>query len=403
MTSKTQMSGRKRKTYQEGGVKWPRRRQSVLYDLNRAAMGYWHRQLVNCKEVLDYVRARGWDDPVALARRYRLGYAPGHGSDSPGFVAYTLSRGFRGLDSREDLERALLAAGLARRHEASGRVYDLFRGRLMFPIPGRTELDQLGSDHARIVAFGGRILPREQERLEKRGRPAPKYINTPETPIFKKGSLFYGWPWAAAAIQAERRVIVLEGYTDLLRVREAGILNVVACLGTAVTPEHMQSIAKLFRSRVRERPVEVVLATDADLAGRRAAERGARVVLQAGFRARIATFEGGQDPDDMLRDAGVDGVELFREAIDGAQTPVRNYLDVIEAAGTPFWSSLSALVRVLRDVQERAAGAAEHLLQSDAERVAYRLVQQGQFPVEPDNVLDLFRAARVAKEDAGHG
>jgi len=381
-------------------VKWPRKRNDVLYALNRAAMAYWHRHLLENEEALEYLRSRGWPDPEVLARRYRLGCAPVYKSGTPGFVAHVLEKGFPGTTSREDLEQALIAAGLARRHDESGRVYDLFTGRLMFPIPVDADLDQLGSPDVRIVAFGGRILPREEKRLLERGRNAPKYINTPETTVFKKGGLFYGWSWAAPAIQAERRVIVLEGYMDLIRVREAGITNVVACLGTAVTPEHMKLLSRLFRStHVSGQPVEVVFATDADSAGRRAAERGARVVLQAGFRARIATFEGGKDPDDLLRDLGEQGEALFRKAIEEAQTPVRNYLDVIEEAQVPFWSSLSTLVRVLRDVQEHAAGAPDHLLRNDAERVALRLAQQGQFPIEADNVLDLFRAARARVEE----
>src|SRR5690606_31608538 len=152
------------------------------------------------------------------------------------------------------------------------------------------------------------------------------YINTPETTVFKKGGLFYGWSWAAPAIQAERRVIVLEGCMDLIRVREAGITNVVACLGTAVTPEHMKLLNRLFRStHVSGQPVEVVFATDADSAGRRAAERGARVVLQAGFRARFGTFEGGKDRDDLLRSLGWQGAERVLKAIQVAQTPVWNY------------------------------------------------------------------------------
>lgn len=383
---------------EDGRIRWPRRRLGVLYALNRAAMNYWHRQLLATPDAIEYLRSRGWDDPVGLARRYRLGYAPGYGSRVSGFVAHTLANGFEGTEDRTDLENALVAAGLARRSDRDGRVYDLFIGRLMFPIPRKVDLDQMASPSADIVAFGGRILPSEQARLEARGRSAPKYLNTPETPLFHKGGLFYGWPWAAGAIQAERRVIVLEGYTDLIRVREAGILNAVACLGTAVTPEHMAAVAKLFRTR--SDGVEVVLATDADVAGRKAAERGARVVLRSGFRARIATFEGGKDPDELLKSSGEEGPALFRQVIAEAQTPVRNYLDVVEEADIPYWDSLSALVGLLRDVQERAAGASEELLRGDAERVAKRLALRAQLPIEPDNVLDLFRAAHEAEAGA---
>lgn len=373
-------------------VTWPRRRLDVLYALNQAAATYWHKLLLRNGEVLDYLRDRGWADPVALARRYGLGYAPDSEDRAPSFVRMILARGFSGTEGREDLERALLAAGIARRNRKDGRLRDLFYGRLMFPIPRAGEVGQVLREASEIIAFGGRILPRGERRAAELGWPAPKYVNTPETALFHKGAILYGLPWARRAVLAERRLVIFEGYMDLIRVRESGIENVAACLGTALTAEHMRTLRALRLVGSTQRPIEIVLATDGDMAGRKAAERGSRVVLEAGLIARVVTFPDDQDPDEILRSGDPAVIEEFRKLIVHAPTPVINYLDVVcdMHGGAPWTRSLRSFVKVLRDIRDRSTGASFVQLQQDAKAVALRIGKlESDFPLDASNILDL--------------
>jgi DNA primase len=398
-------------------------KRETLMALNRAAMDYWHTQLLHTPAVLDYLRGRGWPEAEAVAKRYRLGYAPGPMDRALGFVRHIVAAGWPGLD-RAALEEALLAAGLAKRGlprgETPGTLRDVFYGRLIFPVPENGELDQLAHETTRIVAFGGRTVPGAlpPARDPDRGEP-PKYLNTPETVLYQKRKLFYGWPWAKGAIRTTREAIVLEGFLDYIRVREAGIQNILACNGTSLTTEHMKLLAKVAGKETETRKkarLSVVMMTDADAAGRRAAERGARVVLAAGFRARIATFGGGKDPDDLLRDAGADGAALFRGIVAQAQTPVMNYLDVlgeVHPRGAPWAESLRDLVAVLRNLQRRAAGYGEdeetaadagvvELVKQDAERVAARFKLHGGFSLEVAHVVDLLTDAPAGLDHGDH-
>lgn len=387
-----------------GLFSWPRRRLGVLYALNRAAAVYWHRLLLRNEEALEYLRSRGWSDPVALARRYGLGYAPGPGDPAPSFGRLVLARGFPGTKDRQDLERALLAAGLVRRSRKDDRLHDLFFGRLMFPIPRAGEPGNVLQIASEIIAFGGRILPKAEARAAQLGRPAPKYVNTPDTVLFRKGSVLYGLPWARRAVLAERRLVVLEGYMDLIRVRESGIHNVAACLGTSLTSDHMRMLRSVRLAGSAQRPLEIVLATDGDAAGRKAAERGARVVLDAGFVARVVTFPDGQDPDEMLCSGEPEAVEKFRELLAHAPTPVVNYLDVVcdTYGGAPWSSSLRSLVIVLRGIRDRSVGASPVQMQRDAKAVALRLGKlESDLPLDTDNILDLFGYRPGAPDEGG--
>ena len=190
----------------------------------------------------------------------------------------------RGLDTAP-----YLAAGLLKTRE-SGGLYDSFRHRWMFPIR-----DQVG----RVVAFGGRKLREEDE---------PKYLNSPDTPIFDKSSICYGLHQATETIRATRRAVVVEGYTDVIACHQAGETNVVATMGTALTPKHARILRRLCD--------EVVLVFDGDDAGQRAADRALEVFFAEPVDVRIAVLPGGADPADLL--AQERGVEQWRAAIDTA-------------------------------------------------------------------------------------
>ncbi len=183
---------------------------------------------------------------------------------------------------RRHPEGVLVKAGLAVQPEAGKNPYDRFRKRLMFPIRGRD-----GS----LIAFGGRLL----------GDGEPKYLNSPEGPLFSKRSTLFNLDRARVPISRSSEALVVEGYFDCLSLHREGITNVVATLGTALTPEHARTLKRLLGGEGR-----VLVSFDADSAGRRAAASAARMLLEAGVDMAIVTLEGGKDPDDVIREQGVD-------------------------------------------------------------------------------------------------
>ncbi|NNE43941.1 MAG: DNA primase [Gemmatimonadetes bacterium] len=186
-------------------------------------------------------------------------------------------------------------AGLAIRRDSGTGYYDRFRGRLMFPI------ETLGN---KVVGFGGRILEDGE----------PKYLNSPETPIFQKRRMLYGFPQARDGLRALREAILVEGYTDVLALSQAGFTNVLASLGTAFTEDHAK-----FLARTTER---VVVVFDGDDAGMKAAQTSIAPLLSAGLAVRVVLLPGGQDPDSLVREGGA---EAFSRAVEAA----RPALDVV--------------------------------------------------------------------------
>jgi len=222
-----------------------------------------------------YLAGREIDLPTA--KRLGLGYAP---------------RGKALLEEMQRLgigEETLLDAGLAVRRD-DGSVAARFRGRLIFPIS-----DQRG----RIVAFGGRIL----------GEGEPKYLNSPESPIFSKGKSLYNLNAARNAIRKEETAILVEGYFDVIRLVLAGIEHVVAPLGTALTPDQAQLLKRYAPA--------VTLLYDSDQAGLRATFRAGDELLRQGVRVRVATMPAGEDPDTIVRSGGAGALQpILDDAVD---------------------------------------------------------------------------------------
>ncbi|HXJ36696.1 MAG TPA: DNA primase [Candidatus Eisenbacteria bacterium] len=274
----------------------PRQRTEPLIAVNQAAAAWFRAQLqgpqgARCRK---YVEERGIT--AASIERYGLGYAPGSGD--------ALARQLRA--DGQSIDDAL-TAGLVGRSQ-DGRLYDRFRDRLMFPI----------SDLAgRTIAFGGRVLP----GAPASDNPPPKYLNSPESPLFKKGQTVYGLALARDAIRARDRVVVVEGYLDVIAVAQAGIGEVVAPLGTALTVDQL---------RVLRRFTEAVIACfDGDEAGRRAAARSFPTFVEAGLWGRGVFLPAGDDPDTFVRSRGGDA--LARE-LERAVPLVDAYVDSL--AGT---------------------------------------------------------------------
>ncbi len=193
------------------------------------------------------------------------------------------------LRSRNANERAALDAGLLKERE-SGGFYDLFRNRLMFPIQ-----DQIG----RVVAFGGRRINDEDE---------PKYVNSPETPLFNKSATLYALNHAAKTIQQTRTVLITEGYTDVIACHQGGFSNAVATLGTSLTRQHATILRRLCDT--------VVLLFDGDAAGERAADRAAEVFFSEPLDVKVCTlkeFTDAKDPDELLKTEN--GAQVFTAAL----------------------------------------------------------------------------------------
>lgn len=179
-------------------------------------------------------------------------------------------------------------AGLVRRRREGQGYFDLFRERVMFPIRKVT---------GEVIGFGGRILDKGE----------PKYLNSPETPLFHKGRVLYGLDQTARYIRSEDRVIVVEGYMDLIAMFQAGIHNLAATLGTALTLDHAYALRKLTPN--------ITVLFDGDAAGQNAAEKSLPILLQAGLRPRGLTLPDNLDPDEFIKARGVAALE---QLLDGA-------------------------------------------------------------------------------------
>ena len=276
----------------EGGDDRPREDKTDLYALLDAAASFYQKELSNSQPARAYCEQRGLD--AETCQRFRIGWAPG-GWDGVK----------RALGSNEHRLQLLDQAGMLSSGDR-GNKYDRFRERLMFPI-----LDRRG----RVIAFGGRVLeskpsahPARED--QKTGIPAdtsqhsPKYLNSPETPLFHKGrELFALWQVRQANTKLER-LLVVEGYMDVIALHQAGITQAVATLGTATTHEHAEL---LFRAAP-----DVVFCFDGDRAGRSAAWRALESVLprmRDGRQAFFLFLPEGEDPDSLVRKEGRVGFE----------------------------------------------------------------------------------------------
>jgi len=249
-------------------------RETDLVPLMEKAMEFYRAELKNAPRAIEYLKGRGLEGRIA--GRFGIGYAPEdwQALKAP-FPAYE--------------DPALVECGLVVENE--GKRYDRFRDRVMFPIFNARGI---------VIGFGGRVL----------GAGEPKYLNSPETPLFEKGRELYGFAQASDAIRAARRALVVEGYMDVVALAQFEVGYAVATLGTATTPVH---VAKLLR--VAD---EIVYCFDGDAAGRKAAWRALEVSLPLATDAKSMKFQflpDGEDPDTYVRRHGKEQFErLVREA-----------------------------------------------------------------------------------------
>ncbi len=295
-----------------------------LHEANEAAAEWFTAQLAapHGRTGLDYLRRRGLSGESIA--RFRLGYAP---------------------DTRDALKRALMAkgiaegllleAGLVAKPDDERATYDRFRGRVMYPITDR---------RGRVIAFGGRVI----------GDGQPKYLNSPETPIFQKGRVLYALREARAAMEGGAELIVVEGYMDVIALHQAGFDGAVAPLGTALTETHIEELWRL-------KP-EPLLCFDGDEAGRRAAVRAAERVLpllRPGHSLRFAFLPEGEDPDSLIREAGAAALSAtLTQAL-----PLVEWLWQIETGGRKL-DTPERRAGLRKSLRDRAAVIAERSVQS---------------------------------------
>jgi len=272
-----------------------------LYEINAFARDWFRRQLLDehvGARARAYLESRGVGADVA--ERFGLGYAPDE------WRALREAAAQHGLD-----EALMLEVGLLGKSEKSEEPYDRFRDRIIFPIEGLS---------GRVIAFGGRILRAD-------AKDAPKYLNSPETPIYQKGQNLYGLSWARHAIRKEERALVVEGYMDVVSVAARGFENVVAPLGTALTREQAHLLAKYCP--------RVLLLFDSDAAGLKATFRAADVLLEEGLHAAVVTLPQGEDPDTVVRK---EGPQALRRYMDDALDVLDRKLQILEQKD--FFSSI---------------------------------------------------------------
>jgi len=198
--------------------------------------------------------------------------------------------------------KAVLQSGLVIEKEDGSNVYDRFRGRVIFPIKDL---------HGCIIGFGGRVIGDDEN---------PKYLNSPETPLYQKSQVLFGMDIAKQAIRKEDQAILVEGYLDQMRATQHGILNTIATCGTALTPKQ----AGILRNYT----CNVVLVFDSDKAGRTAADKGFEVLREKGIKVKTVSLPEGQDPDSFIHEKGA---EKFIEKIKIAKPFLESYIDTVVA------------------------------------------------------------------------
>lgn len=256
-----------------------------VIELNKLALEFWESELQSkdkkAKAARKYLEERGISEEIQ--KQFHIGFSP----DSWDSLLNRLKE--KGAD-----EKLIEQSGLVSVNEEKDRVFDRFRGRIMFPV-----LDVSGNP----IAFGARAMGDDQ----------PKYLNSPETPAYVKGQHLYGLFQSKEAIRQKKFAILVEGYLDLIALYQFGITNVAASLGTAFTSEQSKLLSRLTK--------KVVINYDGDSAGIKAARRAIEELLPQDFEIKVLVLPDGQDPDDFVRANGADGYNQTR----GRALPFLNF------------------------------------------------------------------------------
>ena len=292
----------------------------ALYEANEFAADWYRRQLAGeaGRAAREYLNRRGIGGEAV--ERFRLGWAP------EAWTALGDAARAQGITNA-----VLLAVGLVKEPKQPGREpYDAFRGRIIFPI------EDLGG---RVVAFGGRVL---DDSL-------PKYLNSPDTPVYHKGAELYGLGWSRGAIRKSETALVVEGYMDYVSLAAQGVTNVVAPLGTALTPEQADRIARYAH--------RAILLYDSDKAGLRATFRSGDALLRAGLEVLVATLPEGEDPDSLVRARGAKALAKYLE---DAVDVLERKIGILEQRD--FFNSISGTRRAIDALIPTVRAASDEVL-----------------------------------------
>ncbi|MFO7890846.1 MAG: DNA primase [bacterium] len=291
----------------------------ILFYTNNTAKDFFTSCLYQTRagaKALSYIKQRGFTSETI--KKFQIGYAPNRWD---GLIL---------LAQRSNLPlQHLEKAGLIIKRRNGSGFYDRFRGRIIFPITNTT---------GKVIGFGGRIIKQEKNQ--------PKYINSPETRIYKKGFQLYGLDLAKKAIRHKDRILLVEGYTDVMRLHQNDFNNAVSTLGTALTVNQAQILARYSKN--------VTLLFDGDSAGFKAALRGVDVLFKAGIRVNIAPLPHGIDPDSYLLQKGQ---KIMNEHIQTAQSFVEFHLQQLKKNGSfnsPYAKAEAAknLLNTVRNIKD---------------------------------------------------
>ncbi|MGA8979115.1 MAG: DNA primase [Pedococcus sp.] len=353
-------------TYEEGGR--PRDgeslgRRSRLVEAHRVAQEFYHHALLNSPEARigrDFLRERGFDSEAA--KRFGVGFAPRGGEE--------MSRHLRAKGFTDD---ELILGGLSGR--GSRGLYDRFRGRLVWPIRDIT---------GDTVGFGAR-------RLYEDDRIAAKYLNTSETPIYKKSSVLYGLDSAKKSIAGDRKAVIVEGYTDVMACHLAGIEGAVATCGTSFGVDHIKLLRRIMRDEADLAPARVVFTFDGDAAGQKAAMRAFGEDQRWASQSFVAVADGGMDPCELRIAQGDDAVRhLIDDAVPMFEFAVRTTIERFDL------STAEGRVQGMR-----AAAPIVNSIRDSSMRPEYVRTVAGWIGVEVEQVqAEVARAQRMAARDA---
>ncbi|MGL5615412.1 MAG: DNA primase [Sarcina sp.] len=261
------------------------KKREILFNINKQVGKYYFLNLQKEAEIKEYFYRRGLTEKTI--RSFGLGYAKDGWRETLGF-----------LKSLKLNEEMIKETGLIVFNEEKKVTYDRFRNRVIFPV---------FDVHNNVIGFGGRVLDDSK----------PKYLNSPETIVFDKGTNLYGLNFAIKSGIKDRTIIMVEGYMDCISLHQHGITNVVASLGTALTPGQ----GKLLRKYVDK----VIISYDADVAGQKATLRGLDILTEIGLEVKVLKIPKGKDPDEFIR---VNGKEAFKKLLDNAKQLIDYKIDI---------------------------------------------------------------------------
>jgi DNA primase len=260
-----------------------------VLNLLEYSTSFYESKLKENKEAIQYLKKRGLDDKII--ENFRIGFAPDSWREL-----------LEELRSKSYSEYQINEAGMSKISDKDrSKVYDRFRSRIMFPV---------SDPSGRIIAFSGRIFPEDKE--------GAKYLNSPETKLFKKSFTLYGYDRAKLDIRRSDFAILVEGNVDVLMAHQAGYRNTVAPLGTALTKEQIERLSKLTK--------KLVIAFDSDSAGFNASSRGAKIALSQGIDLKVALIPEGSDPADLI----LKNPDAWKKAIRESKHIVEFYLEKLE-------------------------------------------------------------------------